>query len=77
MMGGWFVKDTIKEARIMCRGLEEHIEQNPFDHIVPMMGGSTEAINRFFEEPVFVFLKIWVAIGGRITVTSSSGRVAL
>ena len=41
--------------------LEDHLEQNPFDHIVPMMGGSTEAINCFLEEPVFIFLEIRVA----------------
>ena len=45
----------------MCRGLEEHIEQNPFDHIVPMMGESAEAIKRFLQDPVFFFLEIRVA----------------
>ena len=35
--------------------LEAHPGQNPFDHIVPMMWGSTEAINNFLEEPVFIF----------------------
>ena len=45
----------------MCRGLEACIDQNPFDHIVLMMGGSTEAIKRLLEEPVFIFLKIRVA----------------
>ena len=40
----------------MCRGLEDHIDQNPFDNIVLMMGVSTEAIKRFLEEPVFIFL---------------------
>ena len=37
------------------------VYQNPFDHIVPMMGGSTEAIKRFIQELVFIFLEIWVA----------------
>ena len=45
----------------MWRGLEAHLEQNPFDHILPMMGVSTEAIKRFLEEPVFIFLKSRVA----------------
>ena len=61
MRGGWVVKYTIKEARVMWIGLEGHMEHNPFDHIVPMMGGLTEAIKRFLEEPVFIFLKIRVA----------------
>ena len=45
----------------MWGGIDAHIEQNPFDHIVPMMGVSTEAIKRFLEKPVFIFLKIRVA----------------
>ena len=60
IMGGWVVKYTRKEASIMWRGLEAYIEQNPSDHIVPMMGGLTEAIKRFLEEPVLIFLRIWV-----------------
>ena len=44
----------------MWGGLEAHLEQNPFDHIVPMMGGLTEAINSLLEESVFIFLKIRV-----------------
>ena len=56
-MGVWVVKYTRKEARIMWRGLDAHLEQNPFDHIVSMMGGSTEAIKRFLQEPVFIFLE--------------------
>ena len=42
-------------------GLEAHLEQNPFDCIVSMLGGSTEAIKRFLEEPVFIFLESQVA----------------
>ena len=61
LMQGWVVKYTRKEARIMWRGLEAHLDQNPFDHIVPMMGGSTESINCFLEEPLFIFLEIRVA----------------
>ena len=45
----------------MWRGLEAHLEQNLFDRIVPMILGLTEAINRFLEELVFIFLKSRVA----------------
>ena len=43
------MKYTRKEAGIMWGGLEAHLEQNAFYHIVPMMGGSTEAINSLLE----------------------------
>ena len=46
----------------MWKVLEAHLEQNPFDNIVPMMRGLAEAIKRFLEEPVFIFLKIQVTI---------------
>ena len=45
----------------MWGGLESHLEKNPFDRIVPMMGGLMEVINRFLEDPVFIFLKIRAA----------------
>ena len=45
----------------MWGGLEAHLEQNPFDHIVPIMGVSKESIKRFLQEPVFIFLGIWVS----------------
>ena len=45
----------------MWGGLEAHLEQNHFDNIVPMMGGSTEAIKRFLDETVFILLEIQVA----------------
>ena len=61
MRGGWVVKHNRKEARVMWRGTEAHLGQNNFDHIVPMMGGLTEAINSFIEEPVFILLKSRVA----------------
>ena len=32
----------------MCGGFETHIEQNPFDHIVPMMGGFDGFHTAFF-----------------------------
>ena len=41
----------------MWRGLEANLGHNPFDCIVPMMGVSTEAIKRFLQEPVFIFLE--------------------
>ena len=41
----------------MWGGLEAHPEDNPFDNIVPIMGGSTESIKCFLQEPVFVFLE--------------------
>ena len=41
----------------MWEGLEAHLEKNPFDHIVLMMGGSTESIQCFLQEPVFIFLE--------------------
>ena len=41
----------------MWRGLEAHLDHNNFDHIVPMMGGSTESIKRFLQEPGFIFLE--------------------
>ena len=44
----------------MCRGLEAHLEQNPFYHIVPMMGGFKEARKRFLQEPVFISLESWI-----------------
>ena len=44
--------------------LDTNIEKNPFDHILPMMGGSMEAIKRFLEEPAFIFLEIRVANWG-------------
>ena len=37
--------------------LEAHLNQNPFNHIVPMMGGSTKAIKRFLQGLVFIFLE--------------------
>ena len=61
MRRGWVANYTRKEAGVMWGGLEAHLEQNPFDHIVPMMGGLTEAIKRFLQEPVFIFLEIRVA----------------
>ena len=61
----------------MWRDLEAYLEENTFDHIVPMMGVSTECIQCFLQEPVFVFLKIRVSIGVCMTVTSLSVRVAL
>ena len=60
-MGCWVVKYTIKGARIMWRGFEAYLEQNHFDNIAPMMGGSAEAIKRFLEEPVLIFLEIRVS----------------
>ena len=45
----------------MWGGLESHLEENPFDNIVLMMGGSTESIQCFLQEPVFVFLEGWVS----------------
>ena len=45
----------------MWGGLESHLEENPFDNIVPMMGGSTESIQCFLQEPVFIFLESWVS----------------
>ena len=60
-MGGWVVKYTRNEASIMWRGLEDHVYQNPFDHIVPIMEGSTEAIHSFLEDPLFIFLERGVA----------------
>ena len=69
LMQGWVVKYTRKEARIMWRGLEAHLDQNPFDHIVPMMGGSTDAIKRFFRSQYSSSWKAGSPIGGRITVT--------
>ena len=41
----------------MWRGLEAYLEQNLFDHIILMMGRSTEAIKCFLQEPVFIFLE--------------------
>ena len=41
----------------MWGGLEAHLEHNPFGNIVPMMGGLTESIKRFLQEPVFIFLE--------------------
>ena len=61
----------------MWGGLEAYIEENPFDHIVPMIGGLTESIQYFLQEPVFIFLEGGSPIGGLMTVTSLSGRVAL
>ena len=45
----------------MWGGLEAHLEENPFDHIVPMMGVSTESIQCFLQEPVFILLESWVS----------------
>ena len=58
---GWVVKYTRKEAGAMWGGLEAHLDQNPFDNIVPMMGGTAESIKRFLEETLFIFLEIRVA----------------
>ena len=41
--------------------LKAHLEHNPFDLIVPMMGGLTESIKRFLQEQVFIFLEILVS----------------
>ena len=40
--------------------LEAHLENNPFDHIIPMMRRLTESIQCFLQEPVFIFLEGWV-----------------
>ena len=61
MRRGWVVEYTIKEEEVMWGALEAQLEKDTFDCIVPMMGGSTEAIMRFLEDPVFVFLGIRVA----------------
>ena len=61
LRGGWVVKYTIKESRVMWGGLEAHLEQNPFEYIIPMMGGSMEAMKHFIEEPLFIFLNSQVA----------------
>ena len=45
----------------MWGGFEAHIEENTFDDIVPTMGGFTESIQCFIQEPVFIFLEIWVS----------------
>ena len=45
----------------MWGGLESHLEKNPFDNIVPMMGGLMETIQCFLQKPVFIFLEIWVS----------------
>ena len=45
----------------MWGGLEAHLEENPFNHIVRMKGGSMESIQCFLQEPVFVFLEIRVS----------------
>ena len=44
----------------MWGGFEAHFEENPFGHIVPMIGGLTESIQRFLQEPVFIFLEVWI-----------------
>ena len=61
----------------MWRGLKAHIEQNPFDHIVPMMGGLTEAIRVFLRSQYSSSWKSGSPIGCCLTVTSSYGRVEL
>ena len=45
----------------MWGGLENHLEENSFDRIVPMMGGLMESIQCFLQDPVFVFLEIRVS----------------
>ena len=45
----------------MLGGLEAHLEENPFDHIVPMMEGMTDSIQCFLQDPVFIFLESWVS----------------
>ena len=45
----------------MWGGFEAHLEENPFDHIVPMMGRLTESIQCFLQEPVFIFLEGWIS----------------
>ena len=45
----------------MSGGFEAHLEENSVDRIVPMMGGSTESIKCFLQEPVFIFLEVWVS----------------
>ena len=45
----------------MWGGLEAHLKENSFDHTVPMMGGLTESIECFLQEPVFIFLESWVS----------------
>ena len=44
----------------MWGGFEAHLEENHFDHVVSMIGGSTESIQCFLQEPVFIFLEGWV-----------------
>ena len=41
----------------MWGGFEAHLEENPFDRIVPMMRGSTESIQCFLQDPLFIFLE--------------------
>ena len=41
--------------------LEAHLEENPFDQIVPIVGGSTESIQCFLQETVFILLERWVS----------------
>ena len=45
----------------MLGGLEAHLEENPFDHIVPMMEGMTDSIQCFLQDPVFIFLEGWIS----------------
>ena len=45
----------------MWRGLDAHLDQNPFDNIVPMMGRLKDTINTFLEESVLIFLKSQVS----------------
>ena len=61
----------------MWGGLKAHIEENPFDHIVPMMGDRRIPYSVFFRSQYPSSWKDGYQIGGIVTITSLSGRVAL
>ena len=45
----------------MWGGLEAHLEENPFDHIVPMKRGLTDSIQCFLQEKIFILLESQVS----------------
>ena len=61
----------------MWGGLGAHLEENPFDHIVSMMGDLRIPYSVFFRSQYPSSWKSGSPIGGLMTVTSLSGRLAL
>ena len=68
---------SMEEARGMGAREESQLGEDLFNHVIPVAGGATEAVQCLAEPPVSTRGGDRAAGGGLTITTSSSGRVGL